>query len=139
MIVLDTNVVSEPLRPAPDARVVGWLDEQHIETLYLTTVTLAELRYGVAALPEGRRQRALDARLEAETLPLFAGRVLAFDEPASCAYARLQAAARRGGVALDVMDGLIAAICSAHGYGLATRNLRHFRWTGLDLIDPWDG
>ncbi len=137
MIVLDTNVISEPLRPVPDARVVAWLDDQHVETLYLTTITLAELRYGVAALPDGRRKQALSERLEGETIPLFTGRVLPFDDEASIAYARLQAAARANGRALGVMDGLIAAICSVHGHALATRNVDDFAAAGIDLVNPW--
>lgn len=139
MIVLDTNVVSEPLRPAPDEEVVAWLDAQHVETLYLTAVTLAELRYGVVALPGGRRQQTLHRRLEDEVVPLFAGRVLAFDEGASREYARLQATARAAGRPMGVMDALIAATCASYGHALATRNVSDFADTGLDLIDPWKG
>ena len=138
MIVLDTNVVSEPLRARPDDRVVAWLDGQHIETLYLTSVTLAELRYGVAALPDGRRKRLLDERLERETIALFAGRVLDFDGAASRTYATLQAAARAKGRALSVIDGFIAAICQVRGFALATRDVRDFAVTGIELINPWD-
>ena len=94
MIVLDTNVVSEPLRARPDAAVADWLDAQAIETLYLTTVTLAELRFGVAALPAGRRRDRLGERIENDVLAAFEGRTLAFDEPASAAYAALRARAR---------------------------------------------
>lgn len=137
MIVLDTNVLSEPLRRDPDPHVVRWLDDQHVETLHLTTITLAELRYGVAALPDGRRKDTLADRLERETLTLFTGRVLAFDDAASREYARLQALARAGGKALGVLDGMIAAICAARGYALATRDVGGFRATGLALIDPW--
>ncbi|GAB3706617.1 PIN domain-containing protein [Mariniluteicoccus flavus] len=137
MIVLDTNVVSEPLRTSPEASVVAWLDAQHLETLYLTTITLAELRYGIAALPDGRRRHILRDQLEGETLPLFAGRVLGFDEPASRAYAVLQAAARASGRPLSVMDAMIASICQASGHQLATRNVRDFAATGIGLIDPW--
>lgn len=139
MIVLDTNVVSEPLRATPDHRVVAWLDEQHVETLYLTSITLAELRYGIAVLPDGRRKRVLDEQLEGVTLPLFQGRVLDFDDAASRTYARLQAAARRDGRPFGVMDSLIAAICSVHGFALATRNVGDFATAGLDLINPWAG
>lgn len=137
MIVLNTNVVSEPLRRRPDPRVVEWLDAQHVETLYLTTITLAELRYGVAALPDGRRTDTLADSLERETIPLFTGRVLGFDDAASREYARLQATARAAGKALGVLDGMIAAICAAHGHALATRDVGGFRATGLTLFDPW--
>lgn len=137
MIVLDTNVISEPLRPEPDPQVVAWLDKQHVETLCLTAITLAELRYGIAALPEGRRKRVLSDRLETETLPLFAGRILPFDDAASRTYARLQSSARTVGTPMSAMDGLIAAICATHRCALATRNTADFRSTGLTVIDPW--
>lgn len=137
MIVLDTNVVSEPLRTAPSERVVAWLDAQHIDTLYLTTVTLAEVRFGIAALPDGRRKRTLAHRFEAETVPLFAGRILTFDETASRAYARLQAEARADGSSMPVMDALIAATCAAQGHALATRNTADFAASGLEVINPW--
>lgn len=138
MIVLDTNVVSEPLRPEPDPRVVAWLDAQHVETLYLTAVTLAELRYGVAALPAGRRRDALGTQLESTTLPLFAGRILPLDDAASAAYALVQSEARAAVRPLGAMDGLIAAICRASGHTLATRNVADFAGAGISLINPWE-
>ena len=138
MIVLDTNVVSEPLRPQPDPRVADWLDGQPIDTLYVTTITLAELRQGVALLPEGHRRQTLDHRLERETIPLFTGRVLTFDEPASLAYAQIVVDTRRARRPIDAMDALIAAICSAHRYTLATRNVADFAGAGIDLVNPWD-
>ncbi|MCL2090438.1 MAG: type II toxin-antitoxin system VapC family toxin [Micrococcales bacterium] len=138
MIVLDTNVVSEPLLPQPDPRVAAWLDSQPIDTLYLTTITLAELRQGVAILPEGRRKRTLDDRLERETIPLFTGRVLTFDEAASRAYAQVIVDARGAGRPIDAMDALIAAICVAHRYTLATRNVADFAGAGISLVNPWD-
>lgn len=138
MIVLDTNVLSEPLRPTPAPQVTAWLDRQHLPTLYLTTITVAELRYGIAALPNGRRKRALSERFEDEVLPLFAGRVLPFDEPATAAYAQLQAKARTEGRPLPATDALIAAICVANRHALATRNVTDFEFTNLELINPWN-
>lgn len=137
MIVLDTNVLSEPLRPAPHPSVVSWLDAQHVETLAVTTLSIAQLRYGIAALPAGRRKDLLSSRVEHELIPLFAERVLAFDLSASEAYGTLQASARSLGRPLPVMDSLIAAICAAHGHTLATRNTADFAATGIPLIDPW--
>lgn len=137
MIVLDTNVLSEPLRPKPDPRVVRWLDAQHPQTLWLTSITMAEIRFGIAALPEGARQQRLRERFEGEVAPLFAGRILPFDDPASVHYAALQANARRSGRGLSPLDGMIAAICSTHGHILATRNVADFEDTGLTLLDPW--
>jgi predicted nucleic acid-binding protein len=117
--------------------VVAWLDAQHIDTLFLTTITVAELRYGIAALPNGRRKRGLAERFEDQVLPLFTGRVLPFDEPSSATYAQLQAKARTAGRPLPAMDALIAAICLANRHTLATRNMTDFERTGLTLINPW--
>jgi predicted nucleic acid-binding protein len=139
VIVLDTNVISEPLRHRPDPHVTAWLDAQYIETLYLTAISVAEVRYGIAVLPEGRRKRGLHDRFETDVLPLFAGRVLPFDESASEAYARIQSAGRAGGRTLSSMDALIAATCAAQSYALATRNVADFEAAPLDLINPWDG
>lgn len=137
MILLDTNVISEPLRPAGDAGVLAWLDAQSIETMYLSTITLAELRFGMAALPAGRRRELLQSQLEQQVLPLFAGRLLSFDEPASRAYAALRARARSAGKAIAPADGYIAAIASAHGLTVATRDHAPFEAVGLQVINPW--
>ncbi len=137
MILLDTNVISEPLRPAGDARVLAWIDAQAIETLYLCTISLAELRFGIAALPEGRRRDALLASLEQRVLPLFEGRILSFDEPAARAYAALRASARAAGRAIAPADGYIAAVAAAHDLTLATRDTAPFEAAGLKTLDPW--
>lgn len=137
MIVLDTNVISEPLRPAPEPAVLAWLDAQNRATLYLTSITLAELLAGVAALPAGRRRHNLAQALTEQVLPLFEGRVLAFDAQAAHAFARVHAGATAAGNPISFADAAIAAIATAHGWALATRNVRDFKGTGLDLIDPW--
>ena len=121
MIVVDTNVLSEPLRPRPDTAVVDWLDQQHAETLFITALSIAELRLGAALLPPGRRRDRLVAALDTVVIPRFAGRVLVFDE----------------GRCIPVIDSLIAAICSARGFILATRNIRDFEGLGIELINPW--
>ena len=100
MILLDTNVVSEPLRAAPDARVVEWIDAQPLETLFLSAITVAELRAGVALLPAGKRRTGLQDSLEKRVLPLFAGRVLPFDLACTQAYAALMSVARAAGLAI---------------------------------------
>jgi predicted nucleic acid-binding protein len=138
MIILDTNVVSEPFRPSPDAGLVAWLDAQTIETLFLTTVTVAEMRFGIAVLPRGRRQRELESRFEHDVLPLFADRLLTFDEPASAAYARLRAKARREGTAISTTDAYIAAIAAAHDFMVATRDTSGFKAAGVGVINPFD-
>ena len=137
MILIDTNVVSEPLRRRPEPRVTEWIDSQPLETLYLSTVTVAELRFGVASLPSGRRRSLLNENLERRILPRFAGRILPFDLPATEAYALLMAQARRDGIAVSASDGYIAAIATANGMAVATRDRTPFEAAGLRVIDPW--
>ena len=137
MILLDTNVVSEPLRPAPDERVIAWIDAQPLETLFLSAITVAELRAGVALLPAGRRRTGLHQSLETRVLPLFAGRVLPFDLACTQAYAALMSAARAAGLAITSADGYIAAIAAANGLAVATRDTGPFKAAGAAVIDPW--
>ena len=137
MILLDTNVVSEPLRPAPDNRVVAWIDAQALETLFLSAITVAELRAGVALLPTGKRRAGLQESLETRVLPLFAGRVLPFDLACTQAYAELMAKARAAGLGVASADGYIAAIAAANGLAVATRDTGLFEATGVAVINPW--
>ena len=137
MILIDTNVVSEPWKPAPDAQVLAWIDAQVIETLFLSAVTVAELRFGIAAMPAGRRRTTLHDRLEVEILPLFVGRILSFDLDASRAYADLMAQAKSSGKAIGMADGLIAALAQTHGLLVATRDVGPFAAVGLQVINPW--
>lgn len=138
MILVDTNVVSEPWKPKPDPHVLAWLDAQAVETLYLSAMTVAELRFGIAMLPAGKRRKVLDERLEHTLLPLFAGRVLAFDLAATKTYAELMARARATGKTISQADGYIAAIATARGLIVASRDAAPFQAAGLDVIDPWD-
>lgn len=138
MILLDTNVVSEPLKAAGNTNVLAWIDAQIIETLYLSTVSLAELRFGIAVLPEGGRRDTLHFSLEQRVLPLFAGRILPFDDPASQSYATLRARARAAGQAIAPADGYIAAIALTHGFAVATRDTSPFDAAGLAVINPWN-
>ena len=137
MMLIDTNVVSEPLRRAPEPRVAEWLDAQALETLYLSAITVAELRFGVCSLPAGRRRYRLHDDLEERVLPMFAGRVLPFDLAASQAYAELMAKARSEGRAIPVSDGYIAATAAANGMMVATRDTAPFEAAGLRIVDPW--
>ncbi|MDR1461719.1 MAG: type II toxin-antitoxin system VapC family toxin [Azoarcus sp.] len=139
MILLDTNVVSEPMKAAGDANVLAWLDAQHIETLYLSTISLAELRFGIAVLPDGKRKNTLHSRLEERILPLFSGRILPFDAEASRAYAMLRARARSAGQAIAPEDGYIAATAVTRGFSVATRDVSPFDAVGLTVINPWNG
>ena len=137
MIVLDTNVISEPLRPAPENRITEWIDAQALETLYLSAITVAEVRFGLASLPAGKRRDRLQASLEKQVLPLFIGRVLPFDMSASQAYSELMAKARATGLAIATADGYIAATAAANGMMVATRDISPFKAAGLDVINPW--
>ena len=138
MILIDTNVISEPLRKAPETRVVDWIDAQPLETLYLSAITVAELRFGVASLAAGKRRDALLDDLESRALPLFTGRVLAFDMTASQAYADLIARARSAGLAIGKADGFIAATAVANRMMVATRDTTPFEAAGVSVINPWE-
>lgn len=137
MILLDTNVMSEPLRQAPEPRVIEWIDAQAMETLFLSAITVAELRAGVAMLPAGKRRAGLQENLEKRVLPLFAGRVLPFDMACTQAYAALMAKARSAGLGVAIADGCIAAIAAANGFAVATRDTSPFEAAGVTVINPW--
>ncbi|MCA7899108.1 type II toxin-antitoxin system VapC family toxin [Burkholderia cepacia] len=137
MILVDTNVISEPLRREPNAAVIEWLDAQNVETLFLAASSLAEIRLGVAVLPEGRRREWLHQSIEQRVLPLFRGRILPFDDAASKAYASLRARARAAGVAIAPSDGFIAGTAEANGLIVATRDVTPFEAMGIRVIDPW--
>jgi predicted nucleic acid-binding protein len=137
MILMDTNLVSEPWKPKPDPHVVAWLDAQVVETLFVSAVTVAELRFGIAAMPAGKRRQVLHERVEAELLPVFAGRVLPFDVEASRAYADLMSKARGAGQAINMADAYIAAIAAARGLRVASRDVAPFHAAGVSTINPW--
>ena len=139
MIILDTNVVSEPMRPQPDERVLRWLSAQDAGTLFLTAITEAELRTGLAFLPEGRRREALGAALESVLTQDFASRVLPFEGGAAArAYATVQAERRDAGRPIAMADAMIAAIARSRGMRVATRNVGDFEVTGVEVVNPWD-
>ena len=122
MILLDTHVISEPLKLTGDAGVTTWIDAQIIETLYLSTISLAELRFGIAALGPGKRRDTLHASFEQRILPLFVDRILPFDAAASEAYAVLRARTRAQGKDIATADGYIVATAIRHGLIVATRD-----------------
>ena len=136
MIVLDTNVVSEAMKPEPDPAVRDWLDEQAAETLYLSSVTVAELLFGIGSMPEGRRKQKLTTTLDG-MLSLFDRRILAFDTDAARHYADLAVSARKTGKGFPTPDGYIAAIATAHGFAVATRDASAFNAAGVPVFDPW--
>jgi hypothetical protein len=136
MILLDTNVVSEAMKPVPDDAVRGWLDEQAAETLYLSSVTIAELMFGIGALPKGNRKDKLASALDG-VMELFADRVLPFDIDAARHYADLAVKARAAGKGFPTPDGYIAAIAASKGFVVATRDTSAFDAAGVEVIDPW--
>jgi predicted nucleic acid-binding protein len=138
MIILDTNVLSEPMRADGDAAVAAWLDRQMVETLYLTTVNLAELLLGVELLPLGVRRSRLEARIGAVINGFGETRMLAFDARAARLFAVLVGRARGTGHAIGVADGQIAAIAAVHGFSVATRDTAPFVAAGVPVIDPWN-
>ena len=138
MILLDTNVISEPQRQVPDSRVLGWLDAQALETLYLSTITVAELRAGIALMPAGKRRANLQENLEKRLLPMFANRVLPFDMGCTSAYANLLAKSRAVGVAVETADAFSAAVAIANGFIVATRDISPFKVAGAKVVNPWD-
>lgn len=138
MILLDTNVISEPQRREPNARVLDWIDAQALETLYLSAITVAELRAGIALMPAGKRRDSLHESLEKRLLPMFANRVLSFDMACTKAYAELLAKARASGLAIETADAFIAAVAFANGFTVATRDTTPFEAAGLTVINPWD-
>jgi predicted nucleic acid-binding protein len=136
VILLDTNVVSEAVKPESHPSVRAWLDAQAAETLFLPSITVAELLFGIGALQEGRRKDLLAALINS-LLDEFAGRILPFDTPAARRYADLAVTARAAGKGFPTPDGYIAAIAAAHGFAVASRDTSAFTAAGLTVIDPW--
>lgn len=137
MILLDTNVVSEAMKPEPHPAVRAWLNDQAAETLYLSSVTLAELLFGIAALPAGKRKNMLAQTLDG-LMGLFRDRVLSFDVDAARHYAELAITAKTGGRGFPTPDGYIAAIAASRGFVVATRDTAPFEAGGVSVINPWE-
>ena len=137
MIVLDTNVVSEFMRPNPADSVVAWMARQFAPLLYLSTISEADLRFGIEILPPGRRRERLRSEVEEMLREDFAGRILPFDRSAAQAYATIAATRRAAGLSIDYADCQIAAIARVAGAAVATRDFSAFQDCGVDVIDPW--
>ena len=137
MILLDTNILSELMRPAPSPAVMSWLAAQPASSLFISAVTEAELRYGVLLLPEGRRRADLMAALEAMLAEDFAARILPFDSAAAVAFAVIASSRRQAGKPISQFDAQIAAIAQSRGAELATRNVADFAECGVEIINPW--
>lgn len=138
MIVLDTNVISEPMKRGGSRSVREWLDRQAAETLYLTATSLSELLVGLEILPAGKRKKGLEGALSDLLAELFGSRILPFDQEAALAYAPLVGRARLAGRALSVADAQIAAIATVHGFIVATRDIAPFEIAGVPVINPWE-
>ena len=136
MIVLNTNVVSEAMKPEPHPAVRAWLNDQAAETLYLPSVTLAELLFGVAALPAGKRKDMLAQTLDG-LMGLFRDRVLPFDIDAARHYAELAVTARAGGRGFPTPDGYIAAIAASRGFIVASRDTAPYEAARVSVVNPW--
>jgi predicted nucleic acid-binding protein len=137
MIVLDTNVLSEALRPKPSAKVLDWMRSQSITALFTTAITEAELYYGLALLPKGKRRSSLESIVEPIFTQDLAGRVLPFDSSAAREYANIAASRGHAGRPISESDARIAAIVRSCRASLATRNVDDFSDCGLNVIDPW--
>jgi hypothetical protein len=138
VIVLDTNVLSEGLRPQPSAKVLRWMQSEPVTRLFTTTITESELFYGAALLSAGRRRQALEAVITQLLATRFTGRILPFDSAAAREFADIAAGRRRIGRPIGEADARIAAIARSRGAALATRNVGDFVNCGIDLIDPWE-
>jgi predicted nucleic acid-binding protein len=137
MIVLDTNIISELMRPFPSTKVMNWIDQQDATRLVVTTITIAEIGYGLHALPKGKRRESLEESFARTMAEGFAHRILPFDEKAAHVYGHIMARRKSLGQPLSIADGQIASIARAYTADLATRNVKDFVHCELELIDPF--
>ena len=138
MIILDTNVLSELMRPTPEPVVLDWLREQPILALGTTTINIAEIKYGLARLPSGQRRRELEKKLSSFMLRGLGGRIFDFDQSAADCYGDLMVVREKRGRSRQEMDGLIAAIAQSRGADIATRNVDNFEGSGVTVVNPWE-
>lgn len=138
MIILDTNVISEAMKAEPNLSVQAWLNDQAVETLYLSSVTLAELLFGIAALPAGKRKERLEQALSG-LMDLFRDRMLTFDTDAARYYAELAVMAKNSGRGFPTPDGYIAAIATSRKFTVASRDIAPYKAAGVPIINPWEG
>lgn len=139
MIILDTNVISEFMTSPPAAPVLDWLNAQEVADLYITTISIAEICYGLRVLPEGKRRRLLEERFDQFVEMAFSSRILAFDEKAARIYGDMMGERREAGRPMSSFDGQIAAIARVQGFAVATRNIKDFTGCQLELINPFKG
>ena len=137
MILLDTNILSELMRPAPEVAVEQWLADQPVASVFISAITEAELRYGLALMAPGKRRSALAVEIENMLGEDFSGRILPFDSPAAVAFAEIAAERRQAGRPISQADAQIAAIARSRGAALATRNVPDFEGCGIEIVNPW--
>lgn len=137
MIILDTNIISEMMKNIPSPSVMSWIDQQQITQLFITSITIAEIYYGLRAIPETARQEKLQNAFEKAIQNAFKYRTLSFDDNAAHHYGNLMSQRKRTGRPLSILDGQIAAIALAENATIATRNTRDFNNCGLDVINPF--
>ncbi|MDZ7683855.1 MAG: type II toxin-antitoxin system VapC family toxin [Gammaproteobacteria bacterium] len=137
MILVDTNVVSEVMRPKPSGVVLDWLNTTPTATLYISSISIAEIEFGLQSLPDGQRRDFLTKRFEQFIEQGFEHRTLYFDAAAAFAYGDIMGRCRRAGRPMSILDGQIAAITMANHATLATRNVGDFSASGIDVINPW--
>lgn len=138
MIILDTNIISELMKSIPSESVINWLDQQEVAQLYITTISIAEISYGLGALSKGKRRTLLEDAFYKSIMATFKYRILSFDESAAYFYGKIMIQRKQLGSPLSIPDGQIAAIASAHRASIATRNIRDFADCELELINPFN-
>lgn len=137
MIILDTNVISETMRAAPDANVMAWLNDQHLASLWLSAISVAELQFGAKRLPQGKRRTALIKRIDVAVTTIFADRIAPFDSHAASVFADHAALAEARGERVEFADAAISAIALEKRFSVATRDTAPFKAMGVEVIDPW--
>jgi toxin FitB len=138
VIIVDTNVVTEVMKASPAAAVVSWLNAQDSSVLFLTAITVGEIRYGLRTMPRGLRRQRLEEGFERVITEGFTGRILAFGEEAASHYGEVMGRRKELGRPLSVPDGQIAAIARVHGFAVATRNVRDFLDCGIEIVNPFE-
>ncbi len=139
MILLDTNIISEMMKQSPDLKVIDWIEEQEVTQLYVSSISIAEIAYGINVLPNGKRRHVLEEAFYKAIKMAFKHHILFFDETSAYQYGKLMSHRKRLGKPLSILDGQIASIALTHGTALATRNIRDFSDCELDLINPFNG
>lgn len=137
MIILDTNIISELMKQIPDTSVIDWVDQQEVTQLFITSITIAEISYGLNVLPSGKRRNYLEHAFDNAILSAFKHRILSFDELAAHNFGKIMGQRKEMGRPLNIADGQIIAIAYTQNAVIATRNIGDFSHCGLDLIDPF--